>query len=194
MVRPDANRPRALVKGRRAGRVGLAGGSPAAGIAGDPRSRLQPRREISVAERSVESPVWERAVTNEPGRGEQSCGPSRKRTLQPREIGPRKGGMAEPVMPRRRQETAPESSGGVQDIPGVGRRARSDSPTGNRRDPPRRLTSSRGRGYKPSAKCREAGRESEGSVVPVMAGESRTEGRGPALVVLVDGRADEGMP
>ncbi len=194
MVCPDANRSEARAEVGGASRVGLAGESPAAVIAGEPRSRLQPSGEIPAAERSVESPVRGRTVTIEPGRGKRSCGPSMKRTLQPRDIGPRKGGMAEPVISRRRQQTAPERSGGVQDVPGVGRRARSDSPTRNRRGPTRQLTSSKDHTYKPSAKWRGVGRESEGRVVPSMVGESRPEGRGPALVVLARGGTDEGMP
>jgi hypothetical protein len=197
MVRPDAKRPSALVRdsaGCRARCVGLAGESPAAAIAGEPRSRLQPPGENPSAERSVESPVLERTVTIEPGRGEQSCGPSLKRTLQPRDRSPRKGGMAEPVMSRRRQQTASARSGGMQDVPGVWRRARSDSPTRNRRDPPRRSPSDEGAAHKPSAKGRRAGRESEGLVVPQRRGESRAEGRGPALVALARGSKGEGMP
>jgi len=199
MVRPDADPPASRgrspgERGELAGRAGLAGERPVAVIAGEPRSRLQPWGEIPPAERSVESPGRERAVTIEPGGGERSCGPSPKRTLQPREISPRKGGMAEPVMSRRRQQTAPARSGGVQDVPGVGRRARSDSPARNRRGPTRRLTSSEDRAYKPRAKWSGAERESEGPVVPTMAGESRLEGRGPALVALVHGGTGEGMP
>ncbi len=169
--------------------VGLAGGSPAAVSAGAPRSRLQPPGEIPSAERSVESPCGSVRT----GRGKQSCGPSMKRTLQPRDRSPRKGGMAEPVMSRRRQQTAPGRSGGVQDVPGVGRRARSDSPTRNRRDPPRQPTSGKDPGYKPTAKCQGAGRESEGPIVLLMPGESRAEGRGPALVTSVRGGKCEGM-
>ena len=196
MVRPDGNGP---LEARRAasvpkpGRVGLAGASPAAVSAGAPRSRLQPACESSSAERSVESLHEERPVTNEPRGREQSCGPSIKRTLQPREMSPRKGGAAEPVISRRRQQTAPERPGGVQDAPGVERRARSDSPTRNRRDPPRRPTSGRGATHKPRAKGPRVGRESEGLVVPPMSGESRREGRSPALVALSRGGKDEGM-
>ena len=174
--------------------VGLAGESPAAVSAGAPRSRLQPSGENPPVERSVESPSWERTVTIEPRGGEPSDGPSLKRTLQPREISPRKGGTAEPVISRRRQQTAPGSTGGVQDVPGVGRRARSDSPTRNRRAPTRRSPSDEGAPYKSKAKWARAGRESEGFVVPSMPGESRVEGRGPALVVLACGGKGEGMP
>ena len=189
MVCPDAKRP----LGRGACCAGLAGESPAAVIAGEPRSRLQPWGEIPPAERSVESPSRERGDDRARWR-EAKLWAQRERTLQPRDIGPRKGGMAEPVMSRRRQQTAPERSGGVQDVPGVWRRARSDSPARNRRGPTRRLTSSEDHAYKRNAKWRGVGRESEGRVVPSMPGESREEGRGPALVALACGGKGEGMP
>ena len=196
MVRPDDDSPlegRKAVGGLSSGCVGLAGVSPAAVSAGAPRSRLQPTGESAAAERSVKGLHEERAVTIEPRGRERSCGPSMKRTLQPREMSPRKGGAAEPIMPRRRQQTAPGRTGGVQDAPGVRRRARSDSPTRNRRDPPRRPTSGEGAVHKPSAKGPRVGRESEGLVVPLRSGESRTEGRSPALVALSRGSKDEGM-
>lgn len=189
MVCPDAKRP----GGRGACCAGHAGESPAAVIAGEPRSRLQPWGEIPTAERSVESPTRERGDDRARERGAKLWA-QRERTLQPRDISPRKGGTAEPVISRRRRQTAPGRSGGVQDVPGVGRRARSESPARNRRGPTRQLTSSKDRGYKPKAKCRGVGRESEGRVVPQTAGEGRPEGRGPALVVLVRVGPNEGMP
>ena len=183
MVRPDAKRflaSRGRLVERRARCVGLAGESPAAVIAGEPRSRLQPSGEIPPAERSVESPIRERAVTIEPEGGKQSCGPSLKQTLQPRDIGPRKGGMAEPVISRRRQQTAPGRSGGVQDVPGVWRRARSDSLTRNRRGPTRPPPSGKDRAYKPRAKWCGVGRESEGLIVPLKPGNAGG-GKGPCF-------------
>jgi hypothetical protein len=170
--------------------VGLAGESPAAVSAGAPRSRSRVRGEIPSPERDVEGP---HGVVGLLG-GEQNCGPSMKRTLQPREIDTRKGGMAEPLMPRRRQQTAPERAGGVQDIPGVRRRARGDSPTRNRRDPTRPPPSGKDPTYKPSVKWKGVGRESEGLIVPRSAA-TRTpqEGRGPALVKLACGGKYEGM-
>lgn len=193
MVRPDANDPalpaRGVAVGSCAGCVGLAGESPAAVIAGEPCSRLQPTGEIPPAKRSIESPsaaIW-------PSGGEQSCGPSLKRTLQPREIGPRKGGVGRAGHFAAKATDCIRRSGGMQDAPGVWRRARSDSPTRNRRGPPRRLTSSEGDAYKRNAKWRRAGRESEGFVVPLTPGESRDEGRGPALVALARGGKGEGM-
>ena len=177
MVRPES-------------RVVLAGGSPAAVSAGAPRSRVRANGEIRASERTVESPQG----VEGPLGGEQRRGPSIKRTLQPRERSPRKGGVAEPIISRRRQQTASARTGGMQDAPGVGRRARADSTARNRRGPTRRLTSSEGRPYKPSVKGAGAGRESEGPVVPrKTATRTPTEGRGPALVVLVDGGKREGM-
>jgi len=113
--------------------------------------------------------------------------------LQPRETRDPKGGKAEPVMSRRRQQTAPEH-GAAQDFPGVLRRACDDSSTRNRRDPTQRPTSGEGGTYKPSAKGDRAGRESEGFVVPLMpAATTPVEGRDPALVARVDGGKCEGM-
>jgi hypothetical protein len=170
--------------------VVLAGGSPAAVSAGAPRSRARIRGEICGSERAVESL---RGIERFLGR-EQRRGPSIKRTLQPREIGPRKGGVAEPIMSRRRQQTASVRAGRMQDAPGVRRRACVDSTARNRRDPTRQLTSSEGRPYKPSVKGAGAGRESEGLVVPKrMATITLSEGRSPALVVLVLRGKCEGM-
>jgi hypothetical protein len=170
--------------------VGLAGESPAAVSAGALRSRSRARGEILSSERDVEGPQGAVRLSG----GEQSCGPSMKRTLQPRDIEARKGGMAESIMPRRRQQTVPARAGGVQDIPGVGRRARSDSPARNRRDPTRPPTSGKDLTYKPSVKWKGVGRESEGLIVPVKAATTTTsEGRGPALVTLVRGGKCEGM-
>lgn len=194
MVCPDASRSREPLSGARgialACRAEPAGESPALVIAGEPGSRLQPTGEIPWAERSVESPS---AAVRRPG-GEQRCGPSIKRTLQPRERSPRKGGVGRAGHFAAKATDWIRSSGGMQDAPGVGRRARTEGSIRNRRGPTRRLTSSEGGAYKRNAKWRRAGRESEGRVVPLMPGESRVEGRGPALVVLVRGGKDEGMP
>jgi hypothetical protein len=170
--------------------VGLAGESPAAVSAGAPRSRSRAWGEILPSERDDEGPQGAVRFSG----GEQSRGPSMKRTLQPREIDTRKGGMAEPIIPRRRQQTAPGRAGGVQDVPGVRRRARGDSPTWNRRDPTRPPTSGKDPTYKPSVKWKGVGRESEGFIVP-MSAATRTpqEGRGPALVTLACGGKCEGM-
>lgn len=113
--------------------------------------------------------------------------------MQPRENRDPKGGKAEPVMSRRRQQTACEH-GTAQDFPGVERRACDDSSTRNRRGPTRRPSSGDSELHKPSAKVARAGRESEGFVVPTkLAATTPAEGRGPALVVRVDGGKCEGM-
>jgi len=194
MVCPDANRlgPAGQWRGRGrcACRVELAGESPVLVIAGEPGSRLQPPGEIRAVERSVESPS---AAVRPPG-GERSCGPSIKRTLQPRERSPRKGGVGRAGHVAAKATDCIRRTGGMQDAPGVGRRARNESSARNRRGPTRRLTSSEGGAYKRNAKWRRTGRESEGLVVPRKAGESRTEGRCPALVALARGGKGEGMP
>jgi len=170
--------------------VGLAGASPAAVSTGAPRSRSRARGEIPSPERDVKGPqgaIWLLG-------GERNCGPSMKRTLQPREIEARKGGMAEPLIPRRRQQTAPARAGGVQDVPGVRRAARGDSPTRNRRDPTRQPTFGKDPTYKPSVKWEGVGRESEGLIVPVRSATTTSiEGRGPTLVRLASGGKYEGM-
>jgi hypothetical protein len=192
MVRPEGSVLILSPQGRGAqpSCVGLAGASPAAVSAGAPRSRSRAAGEIPTSERDVEGPPGAVRLSG----GEQDCGPSMKRTLQPREIDTRKGGMAEPIISRRRQQTAPARAGGVQDVPGVWRRARGDSPTRNRRDPTRPPTSGKDPTYKPSVKWKGAGRESEGPIVLKKAAtRTPSEGRGPALVTLVRGGKCEGM-
>ena len=82
----------------------------------------------------------------------------------------------------------------MQDVFGVVREARSDSPIRNRRDPPRQLTSGKDRVYKLKVKWRGAGRESEGFIVPkTVSATTALEGRGPALVALVVEGTCEGM-
>ena len=152
--------------------IELAGASPAAVSAGAPRSRPRAREEIPSSEWGVESP---RCVVRRAG-GEQVRRPSIMRSLQPREIRTRKVGPAEPLMSRRRQQTAPVLTGAVQDARGVGSRACGHSSVRNRRDPSRLPTSGEGAAYKPKAKGRRAGRESEGFIVPgtpVFKGRSR---------------------
>ena len=193
MVRPDANDRR--VPGLR-GRGGwfaccveLAGVSPVLVIAGEPGSRLPASGEIPALKRSVESPS---AAVRSSG-GEQSCGPSLKRTLQPRDIGPRKGGEGRADHVAAKATDCIQRSGGMQDTPGVGRRARSDSSTRNRRGPRWLPTSGEGAANKWNAKWQRARRESEGLIVPLRPGESREEGRGPALVALACGGKGECM-
>ena len=153
--------------------IGLTGASPVAVSAEAPRSRPRARQEIVSSEWGVKSP---RLVVRLVG-GEQVRRPSIKRTLQPRDIGTRKGVVVEPLMSRPRQQTAPVNRfGAVQDRRGVWRRACGHSSIRNRRDPSRRLTSSEGDPYKPMVKEDRAGRESEGFIVPqtpVFKGRSR---------------------
>jgi hypothetical protein len=153
--------------------IELAGASPVAVSAEAPCSRPRARQEIASPEWGVKSPwsvIW-------PVGGKQVRRPSIKRTLQPRDIGTRKGVVVEPLMSRPRQQTAPVNRfGAVQDRRGVWRRACGDSSLRNRRDPSRLLTSSEGDPYKPTVKEDCAGRESEGFVVlmtPVSKDRSR---------------------
>jgi hypothetical protein len=117
-----------------------AGASPATVSAGAPCSRLRSWGEIPPAERSIESPHVPVGVRG----GERSCGPRMKRTLQPRERGPRKGGTSRAGHFAVKATDCTWRSGGVQGVPGVGRRARSDGRARNRRDPTRRPTSPSG--------------------------------------------------
>ena len=159
MVRPDR-----IVQHRLSGSscIELAGASPVAVSAAAPRSRPRAREEILSSEWGVKSP---QRVVGSAG-GEQVRRPSIKRTLQPRDIRTRKVGPAEPLMSRRRQQTA-SASGWVQDARGVRRRACGHRSMRNRRDPSRRPTLGEGAPYKPTAKGDRAGRESEGPVVPM---------------------------
>ena len=173
MVRPDRE-----ASPRRGGSccIELAGGSPAAVSAGAPRSRPRAPGETPSPEWGVKSPqeaVWL------PG-GEQVRRPSMKRTLQPRDINTRKVGLAEPLMSRRRQQTA-SRSGAMQDARGVWRRACGHSSVWNRRGPSRRPTSGEGGPYKPKVKWDRAGRESEGPIVPWTPVEKAGRGKGPCF-------------
>ena len=176
MVRPDQFSPRE--RGDSCC-IELAGASPVAVSAGSPRSRPRTRGEIAASEWGVKSPpraVW-------PVGGRQVRRPSIKRTVQPREIRTRKGGLAEPLMSRRRQQTV-SAAGWMQDARGVERRACGQSSVRNRRDPSRRPTSGEGGPYKPSVKGDRVGRESEGPVIPLTPPtKTAVEGRGPALVM-----------
>ena len=140
--------------------IELAGGSPAAVSAGAPRSRPRASRETVPSEWGVESPQGAVGLLG----GEQVRRPSIKLTLQPRDIDTRKVGPAEPLMPRRRQQTA-SRSGARQDARGVRRRACGHSLMRNRRGPSRRPTSGGGGPYKRNVKRERAGRESEGLIV-----------------------------
>ncbi len=174
MVRPDGSAPGTTRRGSCC--IGLAGASPVAVGAGAPRSRPRASGEISASERGVESPQGAVRLL----RGEQVCGPSMKRTLQPRDIRTRKGGSAELLMSQRRQQTAP-GTGAVQDALGVWRRARRHSPMRNRRGPTRWPTSGRSDPYKPTVKWGQTGRESEGPIVLMTPGDNPGRGKGPCF-------------
>lgn len=156
--------------------------------AGAPCSRLRLEGESPKAERSVESP--QRAVGS--AGGEQSCGPKEGEPLQPREIGAeRRRGRADHFAAKATDWAC--RAGGAQDPPGVRKAARRDSLERNRRGPTWPPTSGKDPGYKPSAKCPGARRESEGLIVLSRPGESREEERSPTLVTLVLGGKCEGM-
>ncbi len=173
MVRPDGTAPRSGTFC-----IGLAGESPVAVSAGAPRSRPRAHAgEIPPSEwgvKSLQGDVWLL-------RREQVHGPSMKRTLQPREIRTRKGELAEPVMSRRRQQTASVRSGRMQDALGVWRTARGHSPMRNRRGPTRWPTSGRSDPYKPTVKWDQTGRESEGPIVLMTPGDNPGRGKGPCF-------------
>jgi len=173
MVRPDRRAP----CGGDSCCTELAGGSPVAVSAGAPRSRPRAVRETEPSEWGVESP---QAAVRLLG-GEQVRRPSVERTLQPREIDNRKVGLAEPLMSRRRQQTASGMTGAMQDARGVWRRACRHSSVRNRRDPSRRPASGEGGCYKPKVKCNRAGRESEGPIVPPTPVEKAGRGKGPCF-------------
>lgn len=174
MVRPDEFAP--ICCGCGFCCVKLVGESPAAVSAGAPRSRPRATGETLASEWGVKSPrgaVWLRG-------GEQVRRPSMKRTLQPREIGNRKVGPAEPLISRRRQQTAART-GARQDARGAGRRACGHSSMRNRRDPSRRPTLGVGGPYKPTVKGDRVGRESEGSIVLLTPVEKAGRGKGPCF-------------
>ena len=193
MVRPDENGSPPLQSGEAGGPfpgcIELAGVSPVLVIAGEPGSRLPASGEIPPLKRSVESPSQAIRLVG----GERSRGPSSERTLQPRDIGPRKGGDGRAGHVAAKATDCIRESGAMQDAPGVRRRARGDSSMRNRRGPHRRPPSGEGAAYKRNAKWQRGGRESEGSIVLLTLGESRDEGRDPALVALVCGGKGEGM-
>jgi hypothetical protein len=173
MVRPERT---GSWKASRSGCVELAGESPVAVSVEAPRSRSRVRREIGVSEWDVKGP--QRVIRLAGGR--QVRRPSIKRTLQPREIKNRKVGQAEPLMSRRRQQTA-SGFGATQDARGVWRRACGQSSTRNRRDPSWPQMSVNGETYKPKVKGSRAGRESEGFVVPWMPPDKGGGGKEPCF-------------
>jgi hypothetical protein len=176
MVRPERIAPH-----WRSGscRIELAGASPTAVSTGAPRSRPRATGETLASEWGVKSP---RGAVRLHG-GEPVRRPSRKRTLQPSEIGTRKVGSAEPLISRRRQSRRAGTArpGARQDARGAGRRACGHSSVRNRRDPSRRPTLGVGDPYKPMAKGDRVGRESQGAIVPLTAREKAGRGKGPCF-------------
>jgi len=173
--------------------VELAGESPASVSVGAPSSRLRASGEISPFKRSVEGrprTVWFSARKQSHGPNAIqlfSVNPAASRDDHP------KGEVAEPLMPRRRQQTALGAES-AQDASGVWGRARGESSTRNWRDPTWRPTLGDGGSYKPMVKGSRAGRESEGFVVALTtATKTPSERRGPTLVALDDGGKCEGM-
>jgi hypothetical protein len=160
--------------------IELTGASPVAVSAGAPRSRPRAVEETPSSEWGVKSLP---GVVRRLG-GRQVRRPSIMRTLQPRYMYTRKVGQAEPLMSRRRQQTA-SRTGVMQDARGAGRRACGHRSVRNRRDPSRWPTLGAGGPHKPTVKGDRAGRESEGPVVPLTpATKTPAEGRGPALVAV----------
>jgi hypothetical protein len=174
MVRPDESAPRFYGRGFCC--IELAGASPAAVSAGAPRSRPRATGATLASEWGVKSP---RGAVRHHG-GEPVRRPSMKRTLQPREINTRKVGLAEPLISRRRLQTAARA-GARQDARGAGRRACGHSSVRNRRDPSRRPTLGVGGPYKPTVKGDRVGRESEGSIVLLTPVEKAGRGKGPCF-------------
>jgi len=164
--------------------IKLAGGSPVAVSAEAPRSRPRAREEIPSSEWGVESP--QRVVR--PVGGEQVHRPSIKRTLQPRDINTRKVGLAEPLMSRRRQQTAPSHRSGAGRPRGREDGMRTQLDAEQERPVPAAQVqgyalppTGEGAAYKPTVKGRRAGRESEGSIVPSTPVANAGRGKGPCF-------------
>lgn len=104
MVRPDES-----LASRRSSCVGLVGGSPTAVSAVAPRSRSQAEGEIRPSERDVES----LSSDVRRSRGSEVAGPTRKRELCSSERVKSKDEEAEPIMSRRRQQTARSGRSGA---------------------------------------------------------------------------------
>jgi hypothetical protein len=191
VLRPEGDRGGAFFGARlkrSACCAGLAGESPAAVGAGAPRSRPRIRSESDGSERGIKSPQGPVRVL----RGEQDRGPNESEPLQLRDIGTRKGGMAEPIMSRRRQQTA------LGHRSGAGRPRSTEGGTRSQSSMEQERPSStawvgRSGGYKPKVKSRRVERESEGLVVLMRLRETLEEGRGPAWVALACGGKCEGM-
>jgi hypothetical protein len=157
--------------------IELAGGSPVAVSAGAPRSRPRASGETFSSEWGVKSPHGAVRLHG----GEQVRRPSMKRTLQPRDIGPRKGEDGRAAHVTAKATDCPRESGRVQDTSGVWRRACGHSSMRNRRGPSRRPTSGGGDSYKPMVKWDRAERESEGFIVLMTPAERAGRGKGPCF-------------
>jgi len=174
MVRPDRTAPRER-NGSRC--IELAGASPAAVSAGAPRSRPRATGETLASEWGVKSPHGAVRLQG----GERVRRPSTMRTLQPGDIGPRKGEVGRAAHVTAKATDCTCETGWVQDASGVWRRACEDSSMRNRRDPSRRPTSGAGGPYKPTVKGDRVGRESEGSIVLRTPVEKAGRGKGPCF-------------
>ena len=142
--------------------IELAGESPVAVSAAAPRSRPRASRETLPSEWGVKSPQLAVGLAG----GEQVHRPSRKRTLQPREINTRKGraGRAAHVTAKATDCTWQRIGAGRPRGMEEGMWTGVGYGTGETRS--RLLTFSEGGPYKPMAKAERAGRESEGFIVP----------------------------
>jgi hypothetical protein len=156
--------------------IELAGESPVTVSAGAPCSRFRASWETTPSEWNVKSP--QRVVRSVGGR--QVRRPSIKRTLQPREINTRKVGLAEPLISRRRQQTAPVSRSGAGRPRGREESMRTKFDAEQERPVPA-AKSGEGGPYKPMAKAERAGRESEGSIVPLTPAAKAGRGKGPCF-------------
>jgi hypothetical protein len=157
--------------------IELAGARPVAVSAGAPRSRPRAARETEPSERGVKSPSLAVRLAG----GEQVGRPSIKRTLQPREIGTRKGGRPSRSCRgegNRLHQSRPER---CRTPAGYGGGHVSSSSMRDRRDPSWRPASGIGGPYKPMAKGDRAGRESEGPIVPLTPVEKAGRGKGPCF-------------
>jgi hypothetical protein len=174
MVRPDESPTQVRGDSRC---IELAGASPVAVSAGAPRSRPRASGETFSSEWGFKSPSGAVGLQG----GEQVRRPSIKRTLQPRDIGPRKGEVGRAAHVTVKATDCIRESGRVQDTSGVERRACGHSSMRNRRGPSRRPTSGAGGPYKPMAKWDRAGRESEGLIVLSTPVEKAGRGKGPCF-------------
>lgn len=161
--------------------VELAGESPVAVSIVAPRSRSPAEGEIRPSKRDVECPARDvrRAA------GSNAAGPTRKREpCSPETLTP-KGEEAEPIMPRRKQQTVRGRRIRAGLLRGIGEGTRRQLDTEQERSSPAAHTSGRARRTRPRAKSLRAGRKSDGFVVPMMPrATTAAEGRDPTLIVL----------